>query len=283
MRQDLKHIAFGINNSHSKYIRVVIRSIALNNKDYNFCIHILNDGISNLNKKRLEKEVSRYSNLQIKYYNIDLNLFDGVVSREWHISAWYRILLPLLLNEDIKKILYLDSDTLINGELKDLYNLNLKDYCLAAVTDLKYFKESNLKRLPMIKSGIYVCSGVMLLNLEYWRKINVTEKILSFAKNYPSLLVFPDQDAINVICDGTIMLLPLEYGYVSDFKTKKDSIIFHYGYLKPWKFIKNSPYFHIWEKYNNSLIKPINLFIPKLRVSTKSQIYKLIKFLGMKT
>lgn len=282
MKKDIKHIAFGINNAHSKYVRVVIRSIAKNNKNSSITIHIINDGISKSNKKKFYEEISRYNNLKIKFYKIDSTKFEGIVTREWHVSTWYRILLPLILDNNINKILYLDSDTLVNGSLDTLFDVDLDEYSIAAVSDLIYYQESNLKRLPMIKNGTYICAGVMLMNLEYWRQHNLSEKIFTFAREIPELLIFPDQDAINIVCDGKIKLLPYEYGYVLDFQNKKHSIIFHYGYLKPWKFADNSPFFHIWEKYNNTLLDPINLIIPKCKVTLKTYIYKLMTSLGLK-
>lgn len=282
MDKKLYHIAFGINNNHSKYIRVVINSIAVNNKNIDFYLHIINDGLSNSNKKKLNNEIYNHPNLRIKYYNIDAKIFEGLVTREWHVSTWYRILLPQLLDKDIKKILYLDSDTLVNGNLEELFKIDLKDYSLAAVPNVLYLKESYLKRLSMNKSENYICAGVMLINLEYWRQNDITEKIFSFANNYSRLLVCPDQDAINVVNDGKIKLLPFEYGYLLDFPGKQQSIIFHYGYLKPWKFTKNCPYFNIWKKYNNNLLNPINLYIPNLIVYLKAFIYKLNTLIGLR-
>lgn len=276
------HIAFGINNLHSKYIRVIINSIGVNNTDSIIYIHILHDGISSKNTKKLNREITRFSNIEVTYYKIDPSQFSGIVTKKWHVSAWYRILIPKLLPKNINRVLYLDSDTLINGSLKNLYNINLNNYSLAAVTDILNLKESILKRLPMIKSNIYVCTGVMLLNLEFWRKNNLSDKILKFAFTNPDLLIYPDQDAINVICDGKIKLLPLEYGYVLDFVTKRNSIIFHYGKLKPWIFIKNCHYYSIWKKYNDSLINPINLILPTFKVNLKEFIFKIYKILTFK-
>lgn len=75
-----------------------------------------------------------------------------------------------------------------------------------------FFREKNLAnpktsysssvydRLEIVPKKGYVCSGVLMLNLDYWRQHSIAEQVLDYGKKYPEKTLFPNQDAINVIC-----------------------------------------------------------------------------------
>lgn len=268
------HIAFGITNSHSKYIRVVLNSILYNNNNP-IVFHILSNHISKVNKRRFSSEIKRFKNCKIEYYKINKSRLKGVYLGKWDISAWYRILIPEILDKTISKVLYLDSDTIVNGSLKELFTLNIKNYSIAAVLNSLNNEEYN-KRLELPLNNDYFCSGVILMNLEYWRNNNLTSKILKWTKENRNKILCPDQDALNVICKNSKLLLPFKYGYIHDYDNKIDAIIYHYAIIKPWIYVYKDPYKKIWEKYNRLLNKPLIIWYPSLKLRIKIFLYFLL-------
>jgi len=189
----------------------------------------------------------------------------GLILNDWPRSAWYRIFLPFILGEEVHRVLYLDSDTVVSGSLKDLFQMNMVGRSLAGCVDLMTLDDEIFERLNYPKSSGYICSGVLLMNLDYFREHGITEKILAYARENASILRYPDQDAINYICRNTKILLPLKYEtmnsyfrseefvrrYKDDFPGMiNDPRIIHYAGCPPWFLETNvHPYIHLFWHY----------------------------------
>lgn len=117
-------IVYCINNNYVPYIEVSICSLLENNKEHNINIHILINDISNENKKCLQNLVQKY-NQKIIFHIVDDSPLNALKDT-WSIYIWYRILIPdILIN--VNKCLYLDADTLIVGDIYDLFNIDMTD------------------------------------------------------------------------------------------------------------------------------------------------------------
>lgn len=266
------HFAFGVNDGYFPYVIVTIKSILENNKDAQCHFHILTDGISVKNKNRLAKETHQYSNSKVEYHIVNTILLNGIKST-WSVFAWLRIFLPEILS-NIDKVLYLDADIIVNDNLSDLFDMDMTGKSIAAVLDIQNYDINTFIRCGYPKEKEYICSGVLLMNLDYWRKYNITEKIIDWSRENNERIKFPDQDAINYICRDTKVLLPLKYGIIDAFFTSdsfvdfglssqiKESFhnpaIIHYAGQSPWIIERAKHTLQTyWNNYNHQLIKPI--------------------------
>jgi lipopolysaccharide biosynthesis glycosyltransferase len=114
-------------------------------------------------------------------------------------SHWYRIFLPELLPE-LSRILYLDSDLIVLDSLDSLWETDLGDACLAAVTNV--FQSDHLHRpaaLGLSDPHVYFNSGVLLMNLDVMRRDGVTGTLVDYALAHHAKLDWPEQDALNVV------------------------------------------------------------------------------------
>lgn len=117
-------------------------------------------------------------------------------------SHWYRVLLPELLELD--RILYLDGDLIVLEPLQPLFELELGERWLAAVTN-PFPDTTSAERLCRalgVELGAYFNSGVMLLDLKRLRSEGASRKVIRFARDNPDLLVLPEQDAMNAVLAG---------------------------------------------------------------------------------
>ncbi len=200
--------------------------------DTRYQIYIIDGDISLHNKGQLNELLKRYHVAPI-YLNVDENLYVncpawGHVSRE----AFYRISIPDLLQQ-MKMALYLDSDMIIKGDLSALREMEqLKHYCLGAVEDPVDFAGVTLP--PGYK---YFNSGVLLMNLEQWRKKKISSRVLQFIKDNPSKIMWWDQDALNAILYD--QWFPLDYKW--NYQVYRmahlniDPVISHYNtHIEPW-------------------------------------------------
>jgi lipopolysaccharide biosynthesis glycosyltransferase len=195
-----------------------------------------------------------------------LKKFEGLY-KYGHVShaTYLKFELPDLI-PDQDKVLYLDSDIIIQKDLTDLFTINIEDYYAGAAKDIKQIENHlNIKN--------YFNSGVMLLNLKLMRENNASAALLNIRKSLTKLK-FMDQDSYNILFDQKVKFLPLIYncfyilllknkdkytpGYINEcFGTnysslkniKRDSYIIHLaGDDKPWIYSDNI-LGHEWDEY----------------------------------
>lgn len=145
----------------------------------------------------------------LRLIKMDESQFADLTLSKWvTVQAWFRIKLPDLC-KDLDKVLYLDCDTLIRGNLDELFSLDLTDKYLAGVKDV-WGVSKYVKRLGM-KSGVYVNSGMLLFNCDYCRKEHFFDKVVEFAKNNAKIIEFCDQDSINKVVDEYKLVISPKY------------------------------------------------------------------------
>ena len=161
-------------------------------------IYLFYSGVSNSNIAKLRIFVDGYGALLVAY-EMDAKQFAHLrVDRESPASSianYFRLLAPRFLPLDLKKVLYLDSDMIVRRSLEELWKTNLSSYALAAVEDCFWRPELNYVQMPA--NTKYFNSGVMLINLEYWRKHRVGERATQFVRENPDQVQYYDQDALN--------------------------------------------------------------------------------------
>lgn len=122
-----------------------------------------------------------------------------------------RILNMLLdLLPDLSKIVYLDADIFVNTDIKELWEFDISDYCLAAVADegvIKFHIPNILYKYPEINRNQYFNAGVLCMNLKKIKQRgNLKDMVVEFLVNNPEA-TYPDQDALNVLFHNTILYL----------------------------------------------------------------------------
>lgn len=129
----------------------------------------------------------------------NLPLFKTMQPGSLRPVMWYRLFLPQLLGEE-NKVLYLDCDTIVLRDLGELWDTSLDAKPLAAVTNPFHSHDTVGQSLPF-NLGLpnlehYFNSGVMLLNLDYFRKNDIAGKVLAHGRAHPELIRFGDQDSL---------------------------------------------------------------------------------------
>lgn len=153
-------------------------------------------------------------------------------------SAIYsRLSLDELLDEKVDKILYLDCDLVVVGDINDIYSVDISSSYLAAVRDLgdDYVNEFS-ERHGLTR---YFNSGVLLLNMSRIRADSVFETARDF---YSSELKYADQDMLNAAVRGDWLEIDRRYNYMSS-QVSESSVVIHYAHCKPWEYFcfnKNS-------------------------------------------
>lgn len=291
-----KHIAFCVNNEYADYIRPAIKSIIelhKNDKD-SYIINILSDSISTKNRNRLKDLVKDIYNIKLLIHIIDDTKLNGLPTGTWTIHTWYRILLTDIIPLNVNKVLYLDADTLVLENLNDLFYIKMDNKSIAASIDYQNLFDYAFERCGYEKEKEYICAGIMMINLDYWREYGIAEKIIEWGINNNNKIKCPDQDAINFICRDSKIILPMKFGFMDCFvknpifrergyenqinECLENPAIVHYNGCPPWykEYQKHTLNFR-WEEYNQMLVKPVRrCYQAKGILKYKIIIFKLI-------
>ena len=247
--KEMINVAFNIDNKYTTYALLTINSILKNNKsnsDYTF--YVLHDGLSWWNKWRMKRFVHKHKQkIEFVYVDIPRRMGRGEHNEIYkktlpYISniAMARIFIPDVLPKSVKKCIYLDCDTLVLTDLKELWNICVTNYAVALSIDIYAHKTKDFLYPECLP---YYNSGVILINVDYWRKNNTVEQLVQYLRCHN--LIFPDQDAINVILKGKILTLDTKYNnlcmisYNYPIYNKSSDCILHFAsQIKPWSCFK---------------------------------------------
>lgn len=171
--QKVLHICFNINDEFFKPLGAEITSILETNKDLFLCLYIFVDSYSKENLDNLKKTAEKYK------CNIYLYVMDMTIYQNFHIKVkrfsrvtYLRIVMPWIMRNFTKYYLYLDSDMICVGSLKQFMDIDVEGKSLAAV----FFDIPDRVEFLKLKNGKYFQDGVMWVNVDEWIKQQVTEK-----------------------------------------------------------------------------------------------------------
>ena len=142
------------------------------------------------------------------------------------------------------KVLYLDVDIIVDGNISELWNTNIEEYVVAAVREESV--EANEERLGIPKNQKYFNAGVLLMNLKKIREEKFFEKIMNYLKKNYETILYSDQDVLNAVFYNTWLELDEKWNYHNYFVIRRNSkielinldtprIIHYTGPIKPWE------------------------------------------------
>lgn len=166
---------------------------------------------------RLKEKLERMAGerMQFKYVNCAGRLAGAYIDPRYSEAASYRLLLPELLPE-YDKVAYIDCDVIVRNDIDRLYNETCLDGCLlAAVAEAAIEQQAERWKILGCDPRNYFNSGFLLMNLRQMREEGTSAKMLEAL--HADYLEFPDQDVLNIVCQGRTLLLPPIYNSIRTF------------------------------------------------------------------
>jgi lipopolysaccharide biosynthesis glycosyltransferase len=189
-----------------------------------------------------------------------------------------RLCIDKILPDNIERVIYIDCDTIILDDMKQLFDGDFEDKVIMAVNDCLSVKEHEWINIK--KESLGINNGVMVIDLKKWRDENIGDKLIQclslLPKNYP----YPDQGVIDKVLEGRILkihpkynilpwvwlysykqilLLRKPYFWYSESEIAEslaNPVIVHFatffGYNRPWIIPTrqiNSRFMELWKKY----------------------------------
>ena len=271
------------NDSYVQHAAVMLTSLFEANKKSHFHVFLLTDGVSDENKSRLERLCTVYNNIieihlpeQELLQESNINI-EKLNSGKWSKMIYYKLFMPRILPHEIDRCLFLDVDMVVVDNVDSLYNIRMgEDIIIAAVEDVVSCIPRK-KILGLDSSDPYINSGVMVCDIDRWRKEEKIRPIFNFVLNWSDKII-NEQDVIALYMRNHIQLLPIRWNmvgcnylrkryvfprYYSELReARKHPAIHHFCTLiPPWYADSPHPYRGLYKKYLKKYGKMIGVHV----------------------
>lgn len=291
-------IALCTDNSYAMPAGVMMYSVLKNHPAARFHVIVPQD-FSDSNRKKMESVAGQFG-ASVSFITIDNSIFGGFpIYREdqpGHISiaAYYRLFLTDLLPATVDKVLYLDCDLICRSSLQELWDTDLTGCPLACVQDIPFSGISEAIRLGYDETLGYFNSGVLLINLEYWRRNNAKQLFTDFVNDHLDLVRYHDQDVLNCVFRGQVKFVhprfnaqdrlfhrhnmgALPYPDIEVTEARTNPAIVHFTYRnKPWILGCSHPYTPLFISYKKETPWRGTRLKPKKAIGLKSLLVNLL-------
>ncbi len=245
--QDKKTIPifYACDDAFVKYTIVSIKSLMENaNKDNFYKIYILNTGVSC--KMKEEAEELSFDNFEVMFVDIRGQVemtSKSLPLRDYYSKTTYFRLYIADLYPEYDKAIYIDSDTVVLGDISKFYDINIGDNYVGACLEQAMVQTevygNYVEKVMGIDRNKYFNAGVLLINCKAFRENKVLEQFLSLLGVY-SFVVTQDEDYLNVICKDKVHFISSAWNteVYGKLPVPEDEIkIIHYIMVaKPWHF-----------------------------------------------
>ena len=227
-------------NNYAPYLAVTITSILANTKSF-IDFYILDSGITTQNKEKMLRALKKYNNFSIEFVEINSEKYfkEFSVLGYLNLATYSRLLIPQL-KPDLNKVIYMDIDIIVLGDITDLYNTDLQGFALGAAWDKSRTLYNTDTKEPMQLSDDYKYfnAGVLLIDIKKWNSNHIFKKLFEIEKEYGGTALHVDETLLNKYFDNNYKIFDIKYNYL-DYDVlnspNSDIVIRHFATpMKPW-------------------------------------------------
>ena len=202
--------------------------IKASNDECNYDVVILDNGLTKRNQRRLIDLSKIKDNFSIRFFNVHAfdEIKDAYIRPPFTVATYSRLFIPKLMRK-YEKVLFIDTDTVVENDIAELFETDLKDNYVAAVQDIVmegFVKFGNIAQsdagiqtagdylkttLKMPRPEEYFQGGIMVFNINQMNKDEIFDKLMTELKGQS--FWFLDQDIMNKVFFGRVTFLPLEW------------------------------------------------------------------------
>ena len=220
-------VVFAADNNYVPMVTTTVYSMLKNaSKDFFYDVVVLEKDFSAYNKRLMSEFFAQFDNASLRFVNVAgmIEAYNLQTSNE-HISVetYYRFLIQKVL-PGYDKVLYLDSDLIVQGDVSELFATQMDDNLIAAARDIDYLGNLNMndgERMKYTKEVLelknpydYFQAGVLVLNTAEMRKLYPFQKWLEIAAE--PKYIYDDQDILNAHCQGRVVYLDNAWNVMND-------------------------------------------------------------------
>ena len=240
-------IFYACDDAFVKYTIVSLHSMIKNaSKEYNYKIYVLNTNISEDMRNRLSD--LQNDNFEVIFTNVNSyldNLSEKLPIRHYYSKTTYYRLFIAEMFPEYDKVIYIDSDTIVQGDISKLYNTEIGDFymsgCREQAMEQVDVYGTYCEEVVGVSRHQFFNAGLMLINCKQFREKKVLDKFIFHLGEY-NFIVTQDEDYLNLICKDHVYWLDQRWNteltdgllYNYDYR---DANILHYIMVnKPWHY-----------------------------------------------
>ncbi len=256
MNKPIIPVFYACDEGFLKFTAVSIRSAIDNaSREYKYRFYILHSGISE-DKKAIAYELADGDN-EIIFADVAecLNkIADRLPLRDYYSkTTYYRFFIAEMFSE-YDKAIYIDSDTVVTGDISELYNTEIGDNYLGACHEQAMLQVDAFgtyaERVVGVSRYNFFNAGVLLINCEQFRSHFVLDKFVRYLREY-NFVVTQDEDYLNLICKDHVYWLDGRwntevFGEIPH-DVREAKIIHYIMTNKPWHYSDCLHGEHFWE------------------------------------
>lgn len=255
-RQKEIPICFATDDNYVPFLSIAIASLLDNSsKEHFYRIFVLITQLKQDNIDKIKKLEKPNSSIEFISLAKELDKIQGMFHLRDYYSkeTYYRIFIPNLFPQ-YKKVLYLDCDITVLGDVSELYNTHIHGFYVGAAQEevMQTFEVfgNYVEKADGINRKNYFNAGILLINCRRWRNKFIAEKFVDLLNRY-KFRVVQDEDYLNVLCKGHVRSISLGWNktsYKNEAFDDKDLRLIHWKInWRPWKY-KNVLYEeHFWK------------------------------------
>ena len=211
MSDNIVHIVVIADDGFMEPSIVMLTSAKENKKvDSHYRIHFIYNHVSRLYKAKL-KELHA-PDFEIVEYDVPEKSYFEEVNIKIHVTptTFLKLEIPEILR-DVDKVIHIDGDVIVQGDLSQMYNIELADNVLGVVRSIRIEKSGLIQKMGIEK---YFNAGIMMMNLDSMRRNGDSEKLIDMLRNIPEEWNMLEQDCMNVYYKDRCLYLPIKYNCI---------------------------------------------------------------------
>lgn len=239
-------IFFTIDDGYAPFLAVALNS-AIKNANPQRCYKaiVLYQDLNATNIAKLKALETDNFKIELTPMKANFEALDDRMSNRlrcdyFTLTIYFRLFIPTMFPQYDKGI-YIDSDVVLTSDVANLYDIEIGENLIGACCDLSIADTPPLvaytENAVGVKSGEYINSGVLLMNLKKMRECNLEGHFLELLNTYHFDSIAPDQDYLNAMCNGKIYYLDASWDAMPNNAKPplKNTNLIHYNlFSKPW-------------------------------------------------
>jgi lipopolysaccharide biosynthesis glycosyltransferase len=227
------NIVYVSNDNYARHLGVSLCSLFYSNADEERLeVFILDTGITPESRGKLTEIARSFGRVLtfIELKDLEKRFAVQLDTGRFDVSTMGRLFAADLLPAGVRRVLYLDCDTVVLKPLRRLWEtvLSLPDAAgkektagtgsvMAAVQEPTIYEEVK-QYLDLGEKDPYFNAGVLLIDLKQWRKEDLTRKVLAYYAGIAEQSLFNDQDALNGLLKGRIRTLSPRWNFFTNYR-----------------------------------------------------------------
>lgn len=214
------NVLYCCDDNYAPYATVSIYSLLKNNRNFDAInIYVILDNVSEKNKLLMKRQISLY---QANFIPVDAEQIVreivemGLLQYRDSYATYFRLFFDQIVDSSVEKLLYLDCDTIVCGNLLDIIESDMGEFCIYAVQESlgdKYKNKYKKKVLGMSQAEPYFNAGVLLIDFKNWRKYECRAKIIQHIKTVRNKYCCHDQDLLNIVLKDYVCFINPRYNF----------------------------------------------------------------------